>query len=153
VRALQLAAVLVNLEIIIELRAGASVPVAVFDLSEQQLNAVGDALSHYHRLRFAGRELDADGALAMYAVGAVCDQLARLAAGGGHATVHLDTIGVGAVAEAVGLYLAERDVDSYQSPEERRRIELLRPLPEPLIDLIVGLRAAERRVGSSSSLR
>lgn len=137
---------LVNKEITVESRSGASTPVALFDLSREQTGAVADALGFYHRRRFAGAELDADSALAMYAVAGVSDQLRPLAEADGHATVRLDAIGVGIVAEAVSLYLAERDVEGYQSPEERSRIELMQPLREPLLDLIVELREAERRL-------
>ena len=136
----------VNKEITVESRAGASTPVVVFDLSGAQTRAVADALAFYHHRRFATGELDADSALAMYAVAAVSDQLGPLVAADGHSTPRLDAPGVGILAEAVNLYLAERDDDEYQPPEERGRLELLRPLSEPLRDLVVELRAAEQRL-------
>jgi hypothetical protein len=131
-----------NWEIVIEQRGGAPTPVAVFDFSRQQAEAAREAISFYQRHRFLGVELSADSALAMYAVGAVRDQLA---ADAGHTVVRLEAIGLAALAEAVGLYVAERDGDSYQPPEERERLEMLRPLREPLRDLLVELRGAERR--------
>ena len=139
---------LLNKEIVVENRAGASTPVAVFDLSREQTQALADALGFYHRRRFAGGELDADSALAMYAVAGVSDQLAPLAAAAAHSTVRLDVAGVGTLAEAVSLYLAERDIDAYQPSQERTRLDLLRPLAEPLLDLVVELREAERELAS-----
>jgi hypothetical protein len=140
---------LVNQEITVESRTGAATPVAVFDLSRAQTQAVADALAFYHRRRFAVGELDADSALAMYAVAAVSDQLAPLAAADGHSTPRLDEIGLGILAEAVSLYLAERDVDDYLPAEERSRLDFLRPLREPLLDLGVELREAARRLATS----
>jgi hypothetical protein len=140
-----------NQEIVVDSRAPAQVLIAVFDLSDAQTAAVHDALTFYQRHRFAPGELDAEGALAMYGVAAVHDQLADLAAAGGHATVRLDAVGLAVAAEAVALYLAERDVESYQSPEERQRIDLLRPMVEPLAELAADLRAAEQRVGTAAS--
>jgi hypothetical protein len=126
-----------------------AVPLAVFDLSRAQTQAVADALAFYHRRRFASAELDADSALAMYAVAAVSDQLAPLAAADGHSTPRLDETGVAILAEAVSLYLAERDTDDYLPPEERERLDFLRPLGEPLLDLVVGLREARLRLATS----
>jgi hypothetical protein len=140
---------LVNKEITVDSRAGAETPVAVFDLSREQTQTLADALAFYHRRRFAHGELDADDALAMYAVAAVSDQIAPLVAADGHSTVRLDSIGAGILAEAVSLYLAERDVEGYQSPEERTRLDLLRVLNEPLLDLVVELREAERELATS----
>lgn len=138
-----------NQEITVESRAGAATPVAVFDLSRAQTRAVADALAFYQRRRFATVELDADSALAMYAVAAVSDQLAPLAEAGGHSTPRLDEAGVGILAEAVGLYLAERDVDEYVPSDERVRLDFLRPLSEPLLDLAIELREAESRLATS----
>jgi hypothetical protein len=140
---------LVNKEITVETRAGLTVPVAVFDLSREQTQAVADALGFYHRRRFAPGELDAESALAMYAVAAVSDQLAPLAAADGHSTPRLDATGVGILAEAVNLYLAERDVDDYLPPDERARLDLLRPLSEPLLDLLVEMREAADQLAAS----
>lgn len=144
-----LGVMLVNQEIIVESRGGAAVPLAVFDLSRAQTQAVADALAFYHRRRFASVELDADCALAMYAVAAVSDQFAPLAAANAHSTARLDETGVGILAEAVSLYLAERDVEDYLPPEERERLEFLRPLGEPLLDLVVALREAGLRLAAS----
>jgi hypothetical protein len=140
---------LVNQEITVESRGGAATPVAVFDLSREQTRAVADALAFYHRRRFAAVELDADSALAMYAVAAVSDQLAPLAEADGHSTPRLDATGAGILAEAVSLYLAERDVDEYLPSEERARLDFLRPLGEPLLDLVLDLREAARQLATS----
>jgi hypothetical protein len=140
---------LANQEITIESRGGTTSPVAVFDLSREQTQAVADALAFYHRRRFAAGELDADDAVAMYAVAAVSDQLAPLAAADGHSTPRLDVTGLGILAEAVNLYLAERDIDEYLPPEERDRLDLLRPLREPLLELVVQLREAAAQLAAS----
>src|SRR3954468_20383178 len=140
---------LVNQEITVESRSGAARAVAVFDLSRAQTQAVAEALAFYHRRRFATVELDADSALAMYAVAAVSDQLAPLAEADGHSTPRLDEAGVGILAEAVSLYLVERDVDDYMPPDERARLDFLRPLGEPLLELAAELREAESRLATS----
>jgi hypothetical protein len=45
--------------------------------------------------------------------------------------------------EVAGSYVTERDVESYQSPEERDRIARLRALAGPLMDTCCELAAAE----------
>lgn len=144
---------LTNREIVIEERAGVQRPVAAFDLTAADVAAVADALEFYRRRRFQGAELDADSALAMYAATAVADQASALAREESDATLRLERGGVGVLGEAVNLYLAERDVDSYQSPEERARIDRLRALVDPLLDLAIDLRGAERELRSRSIAR
>jgi len=48
--------------------------------------------------------------------------------------------------EIAGAYVAERDVESYQPPEERGRIARLRALAGPLMDTCCELAAAEDEV-------
>lgn len=48
--------------------------------------------------------------------------------------------------EIAGAYVSERDVDSYQAPEERERIERLRVLAGRLMDCCSELAAAEDEV-------
>jgi hypothetical protein len=47
--------------------------------------------------------------------------------------------------EILGAYVTERDVDSYQTPEERGRIERLRAFAGPLMDCCSELAAAQEQ--------
>ena len=49
--------------------------------------------------------------------------------------------------EAAWAYIAERDVETYQPPEERERIAVLVALTDPLFDLLA--RARPRRRGAA----
>jgi hypothetical protein len=51
---------------------------------------------------------------------------------------------------AAWAYLAERDTESYQPPEERARIAELGQIVEPLFDLIGQLDRADEVLGASS---
>jgi hypothetical protein len=52
--------------------------------------------------------------------------------------------------EATCAYLAERDTESYQSPEERARLAELADLVDPLFDLVGNLDQADKVLGGSS---
>ena len=117
---------------------------AVFDLSSTHVAAVAAALAHYRRSRFAGAELDADQVLELRALTPLAEQIDDLAAADGHAVVQTDRSGVCTLVEAVLIYVRERDVEGYQSPEERERLTALRELSDPLVELACELRRAER---------
>jgi hypothetical protein len=117
---------------------------AVFDLSSTHIAAAAAALAHYRRTRFAGAALDTDEVLELRALTVLAEQVDDLAAAEGHAAVRTDRGGVCALVEAVLIYVRERDVEGYQSPEERERIGALRELADPLIELACELRRAER---------
>ncbi len=102
-----------------------------FDLAGAQ--ALFDALSHAVR-RLAAAELDTQDVLRLRALDDMQDQLARGIAEGAPVG-RLTFAAAQTLTEVVGAYLQERDVESYQSPEERMRIAELRELSGPLFDL------------------
>jgi hypothetical protein len=53
---------------------------------------------------------------------------------------------VHSLCEIAGAYVSERDVDGYQAPEERDRIERLRALAGPLMDTCSELAAAQQEL-------
>jgi hypothetical protein len=114
----------------------------VFDLSDAALRALLDALAHTRRVHFADA-LDADAVLALRRSSAVSDALERDPAE--QHVVRLDAEQAAVASNAVGLYVAERDLPGYQSPEERGRLAMLHALAQPLRDLVADLRLAGER--------
>jgi hypothetical protein len=135
---------LVNREIVVGEGPDGPRPEAVFDLSEAQVAAVADALSHLRRTRFAGEALDADRALELRSLSALTDQVQGLAQAGGHAVLRVGADEASALVHAVVAYLDDRDTEGYQPPEERDRLTILHELLEPLMDLTCQVRAAGR---------
>jgi hypothetical protein len=137
-------ALLGQLEIVVSRTTGR--PEAVFDLAAAPATAVEDALVYYRRVRFTDPALDADTVGRMRALDGLSDQAHR----GGDQTLpavfRVSAASARTVAEAAALYVADRDVESYQSPEERNRIALLTDLSEPLRQVAVDLRSAEIRL-------
>lgn len=84
---------------------------------------------------------DADAVLALRALMTLDDLLG--AAGGDEAILTLTREQALMLCEIAGSYVTERDVESYQSPEERDRIARLRALAGPLMDTCCDLAAAE----------
>jgi len=137
-------ALLPELEIVVCRSTGR--PEAVFDLAAAQATAVQDALVYYRRVRFAGQALDADMVGQLRALDGLSEQAHRR---GGHTSPAVFRVGAAdasALSEAAALYVADRDVESYQSPQERDRISLLSQLSEPLRQVAVDLRAVEVRL-------
>ena len=139
---------LAQLEIVVSRTTGR--PEAVFDLAAAQATAVDDALVYYRRVRFTGPALDAETVSRMRALDGLSDQAHQ---GGDVATAAVFRVGSGdarTLAEAAALYVADRDVESYQSPEERERIAVLSELSEPLRQVAGDLRTAELRLGEQA---
>jgi hypothetical protein len=139
---------LAQLEIVVSRTTGR--PEAVFDLAGAQATAVHDALTYYRRVRFTGPALDADTVRRMRALDGLSDQAHQggdLVAG---AVFRVSSADARTLAEAAALYVADRDVESYQSPEERDRIAALSELSQPLRQVAVDLRAAEVRLGEQA---
>lgn len=84
---------------------------------------------------------DADAVFALRALMTLDDLLA--AAAGEETILTLTREQVLMLCEVAGSYVTERDVESYQSPEERARIGRLRALAGPLMDTCCELVAAE----------
>jgi hypothetical protein len=123
---------LTNCEIVMIEGPAGRTPVVIADVPAEASTALADAVRHERHARALG-ELDTAAALALRALN---DLAGRLDAAPG-ATMHvlrLDPADVAVVADAADRYVAERDVDSYQPPEERARITALRDVRDSLRD-------------------
>ena len=123
--------------------------IAVFNASAERLAALADALSWLVTRRFQTEELDADHVLAWRAAGALADRLDQFRGVEGLAPVRLTAEQVRLLIEASWAYIANRDVESYQPPEERARIEELTGMSDPLFDLVAELDRADRILSAS----
>jgi hypothetical protein len=117
--------------------------VAVFTLDEQRRAALADALSWHLNRRFQVDDLEADSVIEFRAAGALADRLDEFRGAEGRAPVRLNADQVRLLIEAASLYRSERDVDSYQPPEERDRLGALGELIDPLFDLASDLDRAD----------
>ena len=131
---------LAHRELVLAPSPNGPVPVAVFDLSDAHARALADALAHHRRVQFSG-PLDADAALALREATVAAEVFSELAPAERH-VLRLDAKQAALVSRAAAFYVAERDDESYQSPEERERLAALKELSEPLRDLVADLRLA-----------
>jgi hypothetical protein len=110
------------------------------------VGALSDALA-WRRDELSRVELDDAGAvLTLRALMVVDDMLGVASVYEGHAPLTITREQVHMLCEIAGAYVAERDVDGYQAPEERDRIARLRGLAGPLMDCCSELAAAEDEV-------
>lgn len=86
---------------------------------------------------------DATAVLELRALMTLDDLLAAEAELGPEAWLSLTREQALILCEVAGAYVTDRDVDSYQAPEERERIATLRALAGPLMDTCCELAAAE----------
>lgn len=86
---------------------------------------------------------DAESVLALRALTMVDDLLAEATAYESEALVTLSRDHALALCSLAGTYVTERDIESYQPPEERERIARLRAIAGPLMDTCCELAAAE----------
>jgi hypothetical protein len=101
--------------------------------------------------RFQTGGLDeADAVLELRAAGALADRIDEFRGIEGMAPVRLNADHARLLIGAASAYVMERDVESYQPPEERDRIALLRGLIDPLFDLVADLDRADEVLGASS---
>jgi hypothetical protein len=113
---------------------------AAVELAAPEAAALADALSFYLRRRFGADELElAAEALRLRSLAGVSDRLGALSAAGLGGRLILNEQELRGTREALGLYVADRDRESYQSPEERERLAVLRAMNEPLGDLLAEL--------------
>lgn len=124
--------------------------VAVFTAEQPLRDAVADALSWHVTRRFQTDALDAEKAIALRAAGALADRLDEFRGVEGRAPVRVNADHVRTIIEAAMTYRAERDVDSYQSPEERERLGVLGGLIDPLFDLLADLDRADEVLRAQS---
>lgn len=106
--------------------------------------ALGEALA-WRRAEIGRRELDeAEAVLELRALMTVDDMLgAARETGADDAWLTFTRDQARLLCTIAGAYVAERDTDAYQVPEERARIALLRTLGGPLMDLCCEFAAAE----------
>jgi hypothetical protein len=110
------------------------------------IGALSDALA-WRRDELSRVELDdAEAVLTLRGLMVVDDMLAVAAMYEGDAPLTVTRDQVHMLCEIAGAYVAERDVEGYQAPEERDRIDRLRGLAGPLMDCCSELAAAEDEV-------
>jgi hypothetical protein len=115
---------------------------AAVELAAPEARALADAVSFYLRRRFGAAELElAAKALSLRALTGVSDRLGALAETGLGGRLMLTEQELRGAREALCLYVAERDGDAYQPPEERERLAELHAMNEPLGDLLARLPA------------
>ena len=124
--------------------------VAVFTAEANIRDALADALSFQVQRRFQADDLEAEKVLQLRAAGALADRLDEFRGVDGRAQVRLNADQVRVIIEAVMGYRAERDVDSYQSPEERERLALMGTLIDPLFDLLADIDRADEVLAAQS---
>lgn len=124
--------------------------VAVFTAGMEQRGAMADALSWYLTRSFQIEALEVDKALELRAAGALADRLDEFRGIEGRAPVRLNADQVRLLIEAAYAYRTERDVDSYQPPEERARLAALAELIDPLFDLAADLDRADEVLSAQS---
>jgi hypothetical protein len=112
-------------------------------VGSRDLGALSDALA-WRRDELSRVELDdADAVLSLRGLMVLDDMLAAADAYEGDAPLTINRDQVHMLCEIVGAYVTERDVEGYQAPEERDRIERLRGVAGPLMDCCSELAAAE----------
>jgi hypothetical protein len=124
--------------------------VAVFTAEARVRDALADALSWHVQRRFQTDSLEADKVLELRAGGALADRLDEFRGVEGRATLRVNADHVRVLIEAAMSYRAERDVDSYQPPEERDRLALLGELIDPLFDLLAEIDRADDVLAAQS---
>ena len=124
--------------------------VAVFSAGAERRAALADALSWHVQRRFQAESLEADAVLELRAAGALADRIDVSRDLEGAAPVRVNADQVRMLIEAVWAYIAERDVETYQPPEERARIAELAGLADPLFDLVAELDRADKVLGAQS---
>jgi hypothetical protein len=125
--------------------------VAVFQAGAERRAALADALSwHMTRSFQLGALDDAEAVLELRGAGALADRLDEHRGMEGMAPVRLNADQARLLIGAAAAYVSERDVESYQPPEERERLAELSGLIDPLFDLVGQLDRADDVLGASS---
>jgi hypothetical protein len=124
--------------------------VAVFTAGHELRGALADALSWHVNRRFQTDALEAEKVIELRGAGALADRLDEFRGVEGRAEVRLNADNVRMVIEAASAYRSERDVDSYQSPEERERLAVLGGVIDPLFDLLADLDRADEVLAAQS---
>jgi|GEM_PF-1368949 len=107
------------------------------------VDALRDALA-WRRNTLARAEMqETDAVLALRALMVLDDMLESTRLYEEHVPLTINRQQVGMLCEIAGAYLSVRDVDAYQAPEERLRIERLRGFAGPLMDCCSEMAVAE----------
>ena len=116
---------------------------AAVELAAPEAAALSDAVSFYLRRRFGADEVEmASDALSLRCLSELSHRLQSLSAAGLGGMLSLGERELRALRHAVCFYVAERDTESYQPPEERERLQVLGELSEPLGDLVAAVPVA-----------
>jgi hypothetical protein len=124
--------------------------VAVFTMEPGPRAALADALSWHVNRRFQTGSTEAETVLELRAAGALADRLDEFRGVEGRAPVRLNADNVRLLIEAAMAFRTERDVESYQPPEERERLAGLGDLIDPLFDLLADLDRADDVLSAQS---
>jgi hypothetical protein len=124
--------------------------VAVFTAGHELRGALADALSWHVNRRFQTDALETEKVIELRAAGALADRLDEFRGVEGRAPVRVNADQVRTVIEAASAYRSERDVEGYQSPEERERLAVLAGLTDPLFDLLADLDRADEVLAAQS---
>jgi hypothetical protein len=124
--------------------------VAVFTAGHELRGALADALSWHVNRRFQTDALEAEKVIELRGAGALADRLDEFRGVEGRAEVRLNADHVRMVIEAASAYRSERDVEGYQSPEERERLAVLGGVIDPLFDMLADLDRADEVLAAQS---
>jgi hypothetical protein len=115
-------------------------------VARHDIDALSDALAWRRDERSRGELDDADAVLTLRELMLLDDMLDATRAYEDNAPLTLGRGQAHTLCEIAGAYVAERDVEGYQAPEERDRIQRLRALAGPLMDCCSELVQAEAEV-------
>ncbi len=112
-------------------------------VARSDLDVLVEAVA-WRREELSREELhDVDAVLALRALMGLDDLLTASRPDDDRVLLIVDRPQVGLLCAVAGAYVSERDIEGYQSPEERDRIERLRALAGPLMDCSSELAAAQ----------
>ena len=120
--------------------------------NRDELDTLREAIAWRRNEHSVGALEDTDSVLTLRDLIALDDLLFETTAVESEALVTVDRGQALSLCEIAGAYVAERDVDSYQAPEERERIARLRTLSGPLMDTCCELAAAEQEASEKELL-
>ena len=124
--------------------------VAVFSAEAERRAALADALSWHVTRRFQADSLETETVLELRAAGALADRIDEHREVEGLAPIRVNADQARLLIEALWAYIAERDVETYQPPEERSRIAELAAMADPLFDLVADLDRADKVLEAQS---
>jgi hypothetical protein len=122
---------------------GTKAVLARFDLSEEEIAAVSQAVDRSRTEQYRNEELSADGVVALREQTALADQLTALAGYGAAVTVELSPARLMALRDALHTFVETRDEAGFTRDEDRDAYAVAMALAAPLADLSAdALRAA-----------